>query len=489
MSNLNKLQARELREGLDKKDFSSVEVVKDCLKSIKESQDINAFISVFEDQALKQAKSCDEKLATGDTSPLLGIPVALKDAILVKDFKTTSASKMLENFTAPYDAHVTEGLKKSGAVIIGKTNLDEFCMGSSGEHSAFGATKNPWKHDRVPGGTSSGSTAAVSAANIPFSLGSDTGGSIRLPAAYCGVVGLKPTYGRVSRYGVIAYASSLDQVGCIARSSYDTAFLLSIIAGYDKRDATSVNKTSWDFHKTISEYPKKLKIGLPKEYFNVDGIEDDIKVALDKTIKFFKDQGAEVTEISLPHTDLALSVYYIIAPAEAASNLSRYDGIRYGYRSKEASDLNEIYTKSRSEGFGLEVKRRILVGNYVLSSGYYDAYYRKAQKIRTLVRNDFKSTFEDQGVDLILAPTSPTTAFKLGENEQDPIQMYLNDIYTIPASLSGLPGISFPIGKDKNELPIGCQLISNYWNENLLLQVVNRYEEEIGWDKIATQYA
>lgn len=488
MSNLNKLGARELKEGLNKKEFSSVEIVKDCLESIRETQDVNAFISVFEDEAIKSAKACDEKIANGDHSPLLGIPVAIKDAILVKDFKTTSASKMLGNFIAPYDAHVIENLKNSGAIIIGKTNLDEFCMGSSGEHSAFGPTKNPWKLDRVPGGTSSGSTASVSAANIPFALGSDTGGSIRLPASYCGVVGLKPTYGRVSRYGVIAYASSLDQVGCIARSSYDTALLLSNIAGYDKRDASSVKKTSWDFHRTISEFPKKLKIGLPKEYFNVDGIETDIKEALDKTIKFFEEQGAEFIEISLPHTELALSVYYIIAPAEAASNLSRYDGIRYGFRAEDTNDLNEIYVKSRSEGFGMEVKRRILIGNYVLSSGYYDAYYRKAQKIRTLVRNDFKQNFENKNIDLILTPTSPTTAFKLGEKEQDPIQMYLNDIYTIPTSLSGLPGISFPIGKDKSNLPIGCQLISNYWNEHLLLQAVNRYEQEIGWDKIPPQY-
>jgi aspartyl-tRNA(Asn)/glutamyl-tRNA(Gln) amidotransferase subunit A len=485
MKSLLEKSAIELSAGLKKKEFSAKELTSACLEQITKTKELNAYITVDEQNALTQAEEADRLLKNNSTLPLLGLPVALKDVILTKNMLTTCASKMLYNFIPPYDAHVSEKLKAAGAIIIGKTNLDEFCMGSSGEHSYYGATKNPWDPSRVPGGTSSGSAAAVASATVPWALGSDTGGSLRQPASYCGLIGVKPTYGRVSRYGVIAYASSLDQIGCVAHNTKDASLLLASISGHDKRDATSVKKEIWD-PSLKKDLPKKLRIAIPKEYFHTAGLNPEVKEKIQACIDFFEKSGHECVEVSLPNTEYALAVYYIIAPAEASSNLSRYDGIRYGYRSQDCKTLEDLYLNSRSEGFGMEVKRRILIGTYVLSSGYYDAYYRKAQKVRALIRQDFSDVFDQAGAacDVILAPTAPTTAFKIGACDLDPVQMYLNDIFTIPASLAGLPALSFPCGLDQQGLPIGCQLIGNYWQEELLLKMVETYEQEINWQKL-----
>lgn len=485
MKNLLEQSAQELKQGLKQKEFSATELTKTFIDQINKTKEHNAYITVCEESALKQAAEADKLLASNSDLPLLGLPVAVKDVVVTKDILTTCASKMLSNFNPPYDSQVSEKLKSAGAIIIGKTNLDEFCMGSSGEHSFYGPTKNPWDIERVPGGTSSGSAAAVAAATVPWAIGSDTGGSLRQPASYCGLIGIKPTYGRVSRYGIIAYASSLDQIGCVARTSEDADLLLRTVSGPDKRDATSVKQELWP--ELSNEVQSKIKIGIPKEYFNSPGLNPEVREKIENCIKFYKEQGFECVDISLPNTEAALAVYYIIAPAEASSNLSRYDGIRYGYRSSKSENLEELYTNSRSEGFGVEVKRRILIGTYVLSSGYYDAYYRKAQKVRALIVKDFKEAF--QKCDVILSPTAPTTAFKIGECDLDPIQMYLNDVFTIPASLAGLPALSFPCGLDQKGLPIGCQLIGNYWKEDQILNLTNMYEKAINWQKLPANFS
>ncbi|NLF24171.1 MAG: Asp-tRNA(Asn)/Glu-tRNA(Gln) amidotransferase subunit GatA [Deltaproteobacteria bacterium] len=473
------LTLTQLRAGLDRKDFSSVELTSSCLKLIEKHADLNAFIEICEEQALAQAKHADSLLAKGETSPLLGIPLAIKDAIVTAGIRTTCASKMLQNFIPPYDATVIQKLKQEGAVIVAKNNLDEFAMGSSSENSAFGPVKNPWDKKRVPGGSSSGSAAAVAAGLVPGALGTDTGGSVRQPASFCGIVGIKPTYGRVSRYGVVAYASSLDQVGVFGRRTADCATLLQTIAGHDFKDSTSIQQPLPDFSANLETDIKGLKIGVPKEYFE-EGLDpqvcDAVKAAIDKLVSL----GAQACEVSLPHSQYAVAVYYIIASAEASSNLSRYDGVRYGYRASNPSDLQDLYCRSRSEAFGIEVQRRILMGTFVLSSGYFEAYYLRAQKVRTLIAEDFKRVFEND-CDLIACPTAPTTAYLLGEKVQNPLQMYLGDVYTLPASLAGLPGLSLPCGFDSQRLPIGLQLIGRPWDEATLFKVAQAYENATAW--------
>jgi aspartyl-tRNA(Asn)/glutamyl-tRNA(Gln) amidotransferase subunit A len=430
---------------------------------------------------LEEARIADEKLASGSKLPLLGVPIAIKDLILTKGVRTTAASKILADFIPPYDATVVEKLKQAGAVIVGKTNLDEFAMGSSNETSAFGPVRNPWNSDYVPGGSSGGSAAAISAGLAFGALGTDTGGSIRQPASLCSVTGMKPTYGRVSRYGVIAYASSLDQVGTFARTVRDCALLTEVISGYDVNDSTSLDSPVPKFTQATSESIKGLRVGIPKEYF-IPGMDHEVEQAVRKAASVMQAGGAELVEISLPNTELALSVYYILAPAEASSNLARYDGVRYGTRASGARDLAELYTLSRSEGFGQEVQRRILVGSYVLSAGYYDAYYLKAQKVRTLIAKDFSNAFKDK-CDLILCPASPTPAFKIGEKTEDPIAMYLSDIFTIPVNLAGLPGMCVPCGFSSSGLPIGVQLIGKPLDEATLFRTAHYYEQQTEWHK------
>jgi aspartyl-tRNA(Asn)/glutamyl-tRNA(Gln) amidotransferase subunit A len=486
MSDLSLCSLSELRNGLDTKKFSSRELTRALLDRMQKKAELNCFIGSCEDEALKSADLADKELANGKSTPLLGIPVGVKDVILTKGIKTTCASKILENFIPPYDATVTTKLKSYGAVIIGKTNMDEFAMGSSNENSAFGPVKNPWDTARVPGGSSGGSAAAVSARLCPVSLGTDTGGSIRQPASLCGIVGLKPTYGRVSRYGVIAYASSLDQVGGFARSAEDCALITSAISGYDPLDSTSVNIPVPNYSEIKNTNIKGLRIGIPKEYF-ISGVNSEVNQAVRNALDSLTKLGAELVEISLPHTELAVPCYYVLAPAEASSNLARYDGIRYGFRAQNTSSLSELYSTSRSEGFGREVKRRIMIGTYVLSSGYYDAYYLHAQKIRSLIVKDFKEAFEKK-CDIIASPTAPTTAFPIGANSigtkaSNPVEMYLNDIFTIPVNLAGLPGISFPCGFDSQKLPIGIHLIGKAFDELSLLKTSYAYQQVTDWHK------
>lgn len=452
------------------------DLIQRCLDKIEEkNKDINAFISINREGALRQAKEIEVKIGSGKKDLLLaGVPIAIKDNICTKGLQTTCASNILKNYIPPYDATVIKKLRESGAIVLGKTNMDEFAMGSSSERSAFGPVKNPHDLSRIPGGSSGGSAAAVAAGLCPAALGSDTGGSIRQPASLCGVVGIKPTYGRVSRYGLVAFASSLDQIGPITRSVEDAALLLNIISGLDKNDATSLDAPVPDFTADMGKGVKGLKIGIPKEYFT-GGIETDVENAVKDAADLLKRQGAKLIDITLPHTGYAVPTYYIIAPAEASANLARYDGIRYGLSDRTAKDLKDLYKKSRSAGFGPEVTLRIIIGTYVLSSGYYDAYYRKAQKVRTLIIKDFAKAFGE--VNVILTPTTPTTAFKLGEKLDDPIQMYLSDIFTIPANLAGLPGISVPCGVDKNNLPIGMQLIGKPLDEATVLRVAYFYEK------------
>jgi aspartyl-tRNA(Asn)/glutamyl-tRNA(Gln) amidotransferase subunit A len=442
---------------------------------------VRAFNSFDEPDALAQARASDERRAAGKAGPLEGIPVGLKDVISVAGQPLTASSRMLENFVSPYDATVTCRLKAAGALCWGRLNLDEFAMGSSTENSAFGTTSNPWDLARVPGGSSGGSAAAVAAGEAVAALGSDTGGSIRQPAALCGVVGLKPSYGRVSRYGLIAFASSLDQIGPFARSVEDAASVLGVIAGHDPRDSTSVRQDVPDYARGIAELAKsgrRWKIGIPKEYFG-EGLDPEVGAAVQAAIAEYRKLGCEIREVSLPHTKYAVGAYYIIATAECSSNLARYDGVRYGHRSKDARDALDIYFKSRAEGFGPEVKRRIILGTYVLSSGYYDAYYLRAQKVRTLIRRDFLDAYRE--VDAIVTPTAPTPAFLKGEKAASPLAMYLNDIYTIGVNLAGLPGISVPCGFTKAGLPIGLQVIGQPFRETELLAVARAYEERSDW--------
>ncbi|HLP18199.1 MAG TPA: Asp-tRNA(Asn)/Glu-tRNA(Gln) amidotransferase subunit GatA [Bacteroidota bacterium] len=443
------------------------------LSAIDERRHLNAYLSVFADEARAQAQAVDAKIAAGTAGPLAGVVIAVKDVLCMKGTATTAGSRILEHHSALYDATVIERLRAADAVIIGKTNMDEFAMGSSNENSAFGPVKNPVDETRVPGGSSGGSAVAVAAGMATASLGTDTGGSIRQPAGLCGVVGLKPTYGRVSRYGLIAYASSFDQIGPFAHSARDCARILQVIAGHDERDSTSANVPVPDYRAAITGSVRGLKIGLPKEYFDAS-LNSEIRAALDKKIALLKKHGAEIIDVSLPHSEYTIPAYYILATAEASSNLARFDGVRYGYRTAQAGDLTEMYTKSRSEAFGAEVKRRIMLGTYVLSAGYYDAYYKKAQRVRRLIQNDFFNAFKT--VDCLLTPISPTTAFKLGEKMSDPLEMYLSDIYTVSANLAGIPGISVPAGTDAQGLPIGLQLLGRQFDEATLLNAADFIE-------------
>ena len=471
----------EARERLRKREFSAQELTEAVFRRISETENkLHSYITLSPDTALREAKRADILLKT-DTHPhsLLGIPIAVKDNFLTRGIRTTCASKFLENFIPPYDSTTVKKISASGAIITGKTNLDEFAMGSSAENSAFFATRNPWATDRVPGGSSGGSAAAVAADQCTAALGTDTGGSIRQPAAFCGVVGLKPTYGRVSRYGIIAFASSMDQVGPMTKDVEDCALMLEAIAGHDPADSTSVNLPAPQYSASLTGDVKGLRIGIPKEYF-VSGIQPAVQQAVRDAVRQLESNGATIIDISLPHTDYAVAVYYIVATAEASSNLARFDGIRYGYRAG-ARDLTETYALSRAEGFGPEVKRRIMLGTYALSAGYYDDYYLKAQKVRTLIKKDFDEAFEI--CDAIIAPTAPTTAFKLGEKTQDPLQMYLSDIYTISVNLAGLPALSLPCGFDSEGLPIGMQIIGKHFDEPTVLAIAYAYEQSTDWRK------
>ena len=464
----------ELARGLREGEYSSEELTRHFLERIKKlDETVNSFITVSEERALAQARQADARIAAGEAGPLTGIPLAQKDIFCTDGVKTSCGSKMLDNFIAPYDATSVAQLDAAGTVMLGKTNMDEFAMGSSNETSYYGPVRNPWNPDTVPGGSSGGSAAAVAARLTPCATGTDTGGSIRQPAALCGVTGLKPTYGRVSRYGMIAFASSLDQGGPLTRTAEDAALILGAMAGFDERDSTSIDTPVPDYTATLNDDLAGLKIGLPKEYFG-EGLDSGVGDAVHAAIEEYKKLGAEIIDISLPNTHLAVPAYYVVAPAECSSNLSRFDGVRFGYRCEEPKDLEDLYKRSRGEAFGAEVKRRIMIGAYALSSGYYDAYYLKAQKVRRLISNDFKQAFEQ--VDVIMGPTSPGVAFGLGEKADDPITMYLSDIYTIAVNLAGLPGMSIPAGF-ANNMPVGLQIIGNYFAEAKLLNVAHKFQQ------------
>jgi len=474
------LTIKEASELIKGKEISPVELTQSVLDRIQDKDEkLNTYITVLSEKALQSAKKAEEEISSGNyLGPLHGIPLGLKDIFITKDITTTCGSKMLENFIPPYDATVTQKLLDSGAVILGKNNMDEFAMGSSTETSYFGPTANPWDLERVPGGSSGGSASATAASLCLGSVGTDTGGSIRQPAALCGVVGMKPTYGRVSRFGMIAFASSLDQAGPITKTVEDTALILNAISGPDPRDSTCVNIPVPNYTLSLKDDIKGLKIGIPKEYF-VDGMDKEVEEAAKNAIRMVEELGAEVIEISLPHTEYAVLTYYIIAPSEASSNLARYDGVKYGYRAEGAESLRDMYFKTRAEGFGDEVKRRIMLGTYALSSGYYDAYYLKAQRVRTLIKNDFEEAFKK--VDVIMAPTTPEVAFKIGEKIQDPLKMYLSDVLTIPCNIAGLPGISVPCGFSSNGLPIGIQVLGKPFDEETVINAAHAYEQHTNW--------
>lgn len=478
---VNQLTISELRSLLSRRELSARDALTACLERIKKvDPEVKAFLSYDEADAVAQADEADRQLKAGANKPLLGVPIALKDVFAVRGHRLNCASKILGNFVSPYDATVVTKLREAGAILFGRLNMDEFAMGSSTENSAFFTTRNPWDTTRIPGGSSGGSAAAVAADECIATLGSDTGGSIRQPAALCGCVGLKPTYGRVSRFGLVAFASSLDQIGPFTKNVGDAATLLTVISGHDKLDSTSVPEPVPDYGASLDGNIRGLKIGLPKEYF-IEGLAPEVKSAVDAAVKKLNELGAEVVEISLPHTDYAAATYYIIAPAEASANLARFDGIRYGARVNGADPI-ELYSKTRGQGFGPEVKRRIILGTYVLSSGYYDAFYLRAQKVRTLIRQDFLKAFEK--VDVIATPTTPTPAFKAGEKTDDPIQMYLSDIFTISCNLAGICGISLPCGFSANpKLPIGLQLLGKPFGESTLLKVAHAYEQATPWHK------
>ena len=475
---ITELTVHELQEKLKNKEITINEILKAYLDRINDKEkDVQAFVTILEEDAKNKAKEIQQKIDNGEEkNSLAGIPIGIKDNICTEGIKTTCSSKMLENFISPYDATVMEKLKEQNIINLGKLNMDEFAMGGSTEHSYFKVTKNPWNLNKVPGGSSGGSAAAVAANLVPWALGSDTGGSIRQPASFCGVVGLKPTYGLVSRYGLVAFASSLDQIGPITKDVKDSAILLNIIAGKDPKDATSVDIEKKDYVKALKNDVKGLRIGVPKEFFK-EGINEEVKQALEEAIEKYKELGAKVEEFSLDIAKYSLATYYIIACAEASSNLGRFDGIRYTYRTNEFKDLKDLYKKTRSEGFGKEVKRRIILGTYVLSSGYYDAYYKKAQKVRTLVMNEFNKAFEKY--DVILTPTSPTVAFDIGSKTNNPLEMYLADICTVSVNIAGLPGISIPCKVDKEGMPIGMQLIGNKFSEETILNAAYTYEQSI----------
>ncbi len=472
----------ELATGLRAGDFTSEELTRAFLERIKAHDgQLNSFITVTEELALAQAREADRRLAAGEAGPLTGVPLAHKDIFCTDGVRTSCASKMLDPFIAPYDAAVVQRFKEAGVVMLGKTNMDEFAMGSSNETSFYGPVRNPWDVEAVPGGSSGGSAVTVAARLAPGATGTDTGGSIRQPAALCGITGLKPTYGRVSRYGMIAFASSLDQAGPMARSAEDCALMLGVMAGFDERDSTCVEREVPDYTAGLGNDISRLRIGLPKEYFG-EGLEPEVAKAVEIAVEEYKKLGAEVVEISLPNTNLAVPTYYVVAPAECSSNLSRMDGVRFGHRCADPKNLEDLYKRSRGEGFGPEVKRRIMVGTYALSSGYYDAYYLKAQQLRQLISDDFKKAFEQ--VDVIMGPTAPTPAFNLGEKSDDPVAMYLADIYTIAVNLAGLPGMSVPCGF-VGKRPVGLQIIGNYFDEARLLNVAHRYQMATDWHQRA----
>jgi aspartyl-tRNA(Asn)/glutamyl-tRNA(Gln) amidotransferase subunit A len=471
----------ELGARLAKRELSSVDLTRACLARIARLDgQLNAFITVDEERALADARRADEHLARGEGGPLTGIPVAHKDILCTAGMLTTCGSRMLANYKSPYDAHVVERFAEAGAVLLGKCNMDEFAMGSSSETSYFGPVRNPWDPRRVPGGSSGGSAAAVAARLTPAATGTDTGGSIRQPAALCGVSGLKPTYGSVSRHGLVAFASSLDQAGPLARCAADLAVLMNVMAGFDPRDSTSVERPKEDYRRYLGLDAKGLRIGLPKEYFG-EGLEPGVRRAVEEAVRWLEREGARIVEVSLPNGKLGIPVYYVIAPAEASSNLARFDGVRYGHRAAGYKDLADMYARSRAEGFGAEVKRRILVGTYVLSHGYYDAYYVQAQKVRRLIARDFAAAFER--CDVLLGPTTPGTAFEIGAKSSDPVQMYLGDIFTVVAPLAGLPALSIPCGFDERGLPVGLQLTGNYFDEARLLGLAHRYQQATDWHK------
>lgn len=474
-TNLGALTVEQVRNGLGAHEFSAVELTQSALEFARaENPKTNAYLHFCEERALAAAGRVDKKIAAGeDAGPLAGVPVAVKDVIITKGVRTTCGSRMLEHYVPPYDATAVVRLEQAGGVIIGKTNCDEFAMGSSNENSAFGPVKNPWDTTRVPGGSSGGSAAAVAAGIVPVALGSDTGGSVRQPAALCGVIGLKPTYGRVSRYGLVAFGSSLDQIGVFARNAADAALVLQTIAGRDPHDATTTDVPVPNYAEEITEGISGLRIGVSRAHLG-EGLDHDVRAAIERSIEAYRDIGAEIVDIDLPHAKYAIAVYYIIATAEASSNLARYDGVRYGFRAEEAPALRDMYKRTRDEGFGPEVKRRVMLGTYVLSAGYYDAYYLKAQKVRTLLRQDFANAFNK--CDAVLTPTAPTPAFLFGEKVDDPLAMYLNDIFTVTANLAGVPGISVPCGLSSARLPIGLQLLGPNWSESLLLRLAHAYQ-------------
>ncbi|MEK9720460.1 MAG: Asp-tRNA(Asn)/Glu-tRNA(Gln) amidotransferase subunit GatA [Quisquiliibacterium sp.] len=472
-----KLSLPEIARGLEKGEFSAVELARAYLDRIQSSE-LNAFIDVRPELTLAQAEQADQRRAAGERGSLLGVPVAHKDIFVTRGWRSTAGSKMLAGYVSPFDAAVVERLAAAGSVCLGKLNCDEFAMGSSNENSYFGPVLNPWDRAAIPGGSSGGSAVAVAADLAPVATGTDTGGSVRQPAAMCGITGIKPTYGRVSRYGMIAFASSLDQGGAMARSAQDCALLLSAMAGFDPRDSTSLKRQEEDFSAGLEGPLAGLRIGVPEEFFG-EGLAPDVRAAVDEALGRFEREGARLVQISLPRTSLSIPAYYVIAPAEASSNLSRFDGVRYGYRAREYRDLVDMYEKTRSQGFGAEVKRRIMVGAYVLSHGYYDAYYLKAQKLRRLIADDFRAAFEQ--VDLIAGPVSPTVAWNIGEMADDPVRNYLADIYTLPASLAGLPGMSVPVGFGEHGRPVGLQLIGNYFDEARLLGVAHQFQQVTDW--------
>ena len=469
---------KQIQQGLAQKEFSSVEITRQYLDRIDSyNSTINCFITVTDELALQQAKTADAVIARGEAGTLTGIPLAHKDIYCTDGIKTSCASRMLDNFIAPYDATIIEKFRQGGAVMLGKTNMDEFAMGSSNENSYYGAVANPWDFERVPGGSSGGSAAAVAASLAPGATGTDTGGSIRQPAALCGISGIKPTYGCVSRYGMVAFGSSLDQGGPLARSAEDCAILLQAMAGFDPRDSTSIDREVPDYSEQLNDDIRGLKIGLPKEYF-AEGLDADVARVIETAIQEYRRLGAEIVDIGLPNANLAIPVYYVVAPAECSSNLSRFDGVRFGHRCDNPVDLEDLYKRSRDEGFGDEVKRRIMIGTYVLSAGYYDAYYLKAQQLRRLIKQDYEKAF--QQVDVILCPVTPEVAFKQGAKTDDPVSMYLQDIYTLALNLAGLPGMSIPAGFSQ-ELPVGMQLIGNYFDESRLLNVAHQFQQATDW--------
>ena len=490
MNDYHQKSVTELSAMLQAGQVSSVELTQHFLQRIKEHDGrLNSFITVCEEQALAQARAADEKLKAGNATPLTGVPIAHKDIFCTKGLRTSCASKMLDNFISPYDATVVSNMENAGVVMLGKTNMDEFAMGSSNETSYYGAVKNPWNLDAVPGGSSGGSAACVAARIAPASTGTDTGGSIRQPAALCGITGLKPTYGRVSRFGMIAFASSLDQAGPMGQSASDCAMLLNAMAGFDEKDSTSIEKEVPDYSADLDKPLQGLRIGLPKEYFARDehgnGMDEGVEIVVKAALEQYREMGAEIIDVELPNSGLSVPVYYVVAPAECSANLSRFDGVRYGYRCENPQDLNDMYTRSRGEAFGREVQRRIMVGTYALSSGYYDAYYLKAQQLRHLISDDFKKAFAQ--VDVIMAPVTPETAFNIGEKTEDPISMYLSDIYTIAVNLAGLPAMSIPAGFAQTgsapAMPVGLQIIGHHFEEAKLLNVAHQYQQQTDWHR------